>query len=167
MIAYIRIIRTKNFTARAIHLGMWLYAVLRFKKPTKSYNHSEIGYKSILGGNMTSGAVAEGVRTIKWKDYLKAHSKIEFLEYKILLKPHEWLRGKEYLGRAEGTKYEYENFWHHTIKIFTGIWKGSNRATELYCYEHVIRFLNATGVYNIDTNMNPYQFKIYADENLI
>jgi len=157
----ITIVRTYNFTAEAIHLGMWLWCVLRFKKPRKSYNHCEVRH-----GKLTSGAIAKGVVTRLWDSYIH-NKKIKWIDYELDLTEREWMKGQDYLIRARGTKYEFENFWHHTLKIFSGKWKGSNRATRLYCYEHGIRFLNATGKYNLDTNMNPYQFKIYADENLI
>lgn len=164
MRASITIIRTKNITARLIHLGMWLWAVLRFKKPTKSYNHCEVRY-----GEMTSGAIADGVKTRPWAYYLFEHRKkyFDWIDYELNLTEEEWKRGKEYLDKVEGTPYEFENFWFHAIYIFTGKWLGSTTNKKLYCYEHGIRFINAAKGLNLDTNMNPYQFRIWADNNLI
>ena len=163
MTIYIRLIRTHNFSARLIHVGMWLWAVLRFKKPVRTYNHCEIGYSE-----HTSGAIAGGVKTRLWKDYVKEHERryFDFVQYRIVLKPHEWDRGRYYLAKAEGTKYEYSNFLWHLVKIVTGAWKGDRSAKKLFCYEHCIRFLNATGRYHIDPYLNPCQFKRWADRNL-
>lgn len=49
----VTIIRTHNFSAKMIHVGMWIYAALRGKKITKSFNHSEVRF-----GRLTSGAYA-------------------------------------------------------------------------------------------------------------
>ncbi len=158
---YIRLIRSHNFTARLIHLGMWLWAVLRFKKIRRTYNHCEVGYD-----NLSSGAIAKGVKTRDWNVVLKEHKWMEWMEYKIELTQDEWIKGYSYLVDVEDTKYEFENFWWHLVKIITGKWKGSTKAKELYCYEHGIRFLNATGKYKLNNYMNPYEFKLWCDRNL-
>ena len=161
MIVNIRIIRTKNFTAKMIHFGMLLWALIRFKKIKKSYNHTEISYNKY-----SSGAVAEGVKTRLWTTYLKNHSVTEWINYYIIITPKQWNRGLLYLDAMEGVPYEVENFWWHLVKIIIGKWKGSKTAKELFCYEHSIRFLNATGEFDLDPYMNPYQFKIWADKNI-
>ena len=58
MIIYATTIRSFNFTAKMIHFGMWLWAILRNIKPQKCRNHAEIRYDFY-----TSGAIAEGVKT--------------------------------------------------------------------------------------------------------
>lgn len=159
----IAIIRTKNLSARIIHIGMWLYCVLRFIKPQRTYNHAEVKL-----GFFTSGAIPKKVKTRPWKEYL-AHYEDKFfrhIEYPVPLSEDEINKGLDYLNEVEGTPYEFENFWYHTIKIFKNVWRGSNTTRQLYCYEHVIRFLNATGKYDLDPFMNPYQFKVWADNNL-
>jgi hypothetical protein len=70
------------------------------------------------------------------------------------------------LDKAENTPYEFENFWWHLVKIITGKWVGSKTTKQTYCYEHGIRFLNATGKYTINPFLNPYEFKVWADKNL-
>jgi hypothetical protein len=53
----ITIIRTENFTAKAIHLGMWLWAKFRGLPVQKCFNHCEVRY-----AELTSGAIAKGVQ---------------------------------------------------------------------------------------------------------
>lgn len=160
----VTIIRTHNFSAKMIHVGMWIYAVLRGKKITKSFNHSEVRF-----GRLTSGAIGSGVRTRTWSSYLNNFlgKSIEWIDYRLVLSDEEWKAAYAYLERVEGTKYEYSNFWNHAIHIFTGKWKGRTTDKKLYCYEHVIRFLNATGKYYLDPVTNPYEFKVWADKNLV
>ncbi len=157
------LIRTHNFSARLIHIGMFLWAILRFKKPVKVYNHCEIRYD-----NYTSGAVAEGVKTRLWEDFIKEHKGkyFKYIEYDINLKPFEKNRVRFYLSKANGTKYEYSNFFWHTIKIILGKWYGNRSSKKLFCYEHCIRALNASGKFNLSPYMNPYEFKKWADKNL-
>lgn len=156
----VTIVRSYNISARIIQFGMWVWAKLR-KLPTyKTYNHCEIRYS-----NLTSGAIASGVKTRVWLDYVKEHKK-EWISYELNLTPQEIADGIKYLYKSENTPYEFENFWYHAIKIFTGKWEGSKKATELYCYEHAIRFMNATKKYNLPISMNPYEFKIWAENNL-
>ena len=157
----ISIIRTHNLTALLIHLGMFLHAVLRFRKPKRSYNHSEVRF-----GELTSGAIAEGVKTRSWPHYVAEHYGKYFRHYDYILEltDEEWGNGYEYLKQAEGTKYEYANFLYHAIKIFTGKWMGSKTTRQSYCLEHAIRFMNATGKYNLNVFMNPYEFEMLMDE---
>ena len=144
-----------------IHVGMWIYAALRGKKITKSFNHSEVRF-----GELTSGAIDKGVVTRDWNGYILS-KKASWINYKLDLTDEEWLKGYNYLLRVEGVRYEYSNFWNHAIHIFTGKWKGSTTDKKLYCYEHIIRFLNATGKYYLDPVTNPYEFKVWADKNLV
>lgn len=143
---------------------MWIYAALRGKKITKSFNHSEVRF-----GGLTSGAIDKGVVTRDWRSYLSSFvgKSIEWIDYQLILNDEEWETAYAYLKRVEGTKYEYSNFWNHAIYIFTGKWKGRTTDKKLYCYEHIIRFLNATGKYYLDPVTNPYEFKVWADKNLV
>ena len=142
---------------------MWLYAVLRFKKPEKCYNHFEVGF-----GEMTSGAIKEGIQVRKWDDYVKEHKGkfFKYVEYELNLNEEEKKKGLEYLKETEGTPYEFANFIWHFLKIITGKWEGNETDRKLFCYEHGIRFLNATGKYDLNPYLNPYQFKKWADKNL-
>jgi hypothetical protein len=159
----ITIIRTKNISAIAIHIGMWLWAVLRGLKTRKCYNHVEIRF-----GDETSGAISEGVKTRLWIDYLRKFNGkyFKYLDYNLELSDEEYEKGLNYLKNAEETPYEFENFWWHLVKIIFGKWYGSKTSRKTYCYEHAIRFLNSTGKYNIDPFLNPYEFKDWADKNL-
>lgn len=162
MFVSVTIIRTYNFTAKMIHLGMWLWCVFRALKPKKTFNHCEVRY-----GELTSGAIAEGVKTRPWAYYVHGIKKMQWENYCLELTEEQLRKGLAYLETAEGSPYEFENFWWHLVKIITGKWKGSKTTRQTYCYEHGIRFLNATGKYDLDPFMNPYEFNVWADTNLL
>lgn len=159
----ISLVRTKNITALIIHFGMFLYAVLRLKKPKVVYNHVEVRF-----GELTSGAIAKGVETRPWPYYVYEHKGKYFkhFDYELDLTDEEWAKGYAYLKSMEGVGYEYANFFYHAIKIFTGVWTGSRSTRQAFCLEHAIRFINATGKYKYDPFASPYQFEKWADKNL-
>jgi hypothetical protein len=140
---------------------MFLYALVRFMKPRRCYNHAEVRY-----GELTSGAIAQGIATRPWPYYVASKKRIEWIDYQLQLTDQEWQKGYAYLQLVEGRKYEYSIFWNHAVKIFTGRWKGRTTDKKLYCYEHVIRFLIATGKYNLHIFKSPYRFRMWADQNL-
>lgn len=156
------IVRTHNFSAKLIHIGMFLWYILRFKKPTYCYNHCELKY-----GDLTSGALAKGVISRNFDEYVSGLKKHKLKFYQIELTDEEYDNGMIYLKQAEGVKYEFANFLWHTVKIFTDRWYGSKSASELYCYEHVIRFLNATGKYKINPFLNPVEYEKLFNKILI
>jgi hypothetical protein len=147
------LVRSYNLSAIIIHIGMFLWYLLRFKKPSYCYNHCELKY-----GEMTSGAISKGVKSRNFKEYLKY--------FTIELTEKQYEKGMKYLKSSENTKYEFVNFLFHTLKIFTDRWYGSKTTAELYCYEHVIQFLNATGKYNIDPFLNPVEAEKLFKYNL-
>ncbi|WP_428743163.1 hypothetical protein [Tenacibaculum sp.] len=157
MIVEIKTIRTKTFTARIIHFGMFLWAIFNGLKLKQCYNHCEVKF-----GELTSGAIAQGIKTRKWQTYVDEHKGKYFKThtYNFTFSDEEWRKAQEYLNRAENTPYEFENFWYHAVKIFTGKWKGSTKPTELYCYEHGIRVLNCKNNIDLNTNLNPYEAEI-------
>lgn len=157
----IALVHTHNFTARLIQAGMWLWAVVRAKKPYKTWNHFEVRYD-----NLTSGAVGEGVITRPWEDYVQSKKFIEYIVYALPLTPEEQNKGLAYLQSVEGHKYEYAMFLWHFIKIICGHWHGAETQKKMFCYEHGIRFMNATGKYDLDPYLNPYEFKMWADAHL-
>ena len=156
----IRLIRTYNAIGLAIHVAMWIWCVIRGVKTAKVYNHLEIGF-----GELTSGAMREGVRTTKWEEYRNS-KRMDVIEYPLTITPDQELKGMHYINNAEHTPYEFENFWWHLVKIVTGKWKGSKTSRQTYCYEHGGRFLQKIG-YKLDIYMNPVEFKNWADKNLI
>ena len=155
----VSIIRSYNLTAKMIHLGMFLWCIFRFKKPKKSYNHCEIRF-----GNLTSGAIASGVKTRKWDNYYN-ESKKQVIDYELKLTNEEMFRSYLFLKSTENIPYEFENFLWHLIKIITGFWIGSKTNNHTYCYEHGIRWINNTFNVELDVFMNPWQFKEWADKN--
>lgn len=162
---YLSVIRSSNFSARLIQFGMWLYAVLRFKKPIKIYNHMEVRYGK--GGEISSGAISEGVKTRPWPEVLHHYRfRPEVKTYEIKLTNKEYRQVIDYLTKAENTKYEYSMFITHMLKIIFGVWLGGKSSKHLFCYEHGINALNATGKYNLSPYMNPYEFLKWADKNL-
>lgn len=146
------LVRSYNITARVIHLGMFLWYVIRFKKPKFCYNHLEVKY-----GDMTSGAISEGVKSRNFSQYLKDLGKYKLKIYNVYLTDRQYNKAMEYLKEAEDTEYEFENFFWHALKIFTDKWYGSKDTSELYCYEHGIECLNATGKYKINPYLNPVE----------
>lgn len=159
----ITLIRTKNISALAIHLGMWLYSSFRGLPSIKCYNHAEVRYD-----NLTSGAISPRVKTRKWDEYVRKYKGKYFkpLFYEIELNEEQWEKGKAYLHKTEGTPYEYSIFIFHPLKIYFNKWFGSKTDKRLACYEHMIRFLNATGKYDLDIFMNPYEFQVWGIDNL-
>lgn len=146
-----------------IHFGMFLWALLRNKKQVKCYNHCEVRYCG-----MTSGAVAKGVRMKPWEDYKEEHlgKYFKYKNYWIDVTPEQFEQVYAYLKAAEGTPYEFENFYWHFIKIITGKWKGSKTTRQTYCYEHGLRVLKILG-YEVDVFWNPYEFREWADKYLL
>ena len=162
---YIRLIRSKGITAYLIRLGMWLYAILRFKKPTKTYNHVEVGYG--VDGALSSGAIAKGIRIRPWNLVLKHYKgKVEVKSYIIPVTDVEYSKFLDYMLKVNYNKYEFGNFFLHLLKIIFGVWVGKRSTKKLYCYEHGIYALNATGKYNLDPYLNPYEFQKWADKNI-
>ena len=141
---------------------MWLWAILRFKRPTRTYNHFEVGYTDV----MSSGAVEDGIENRPFKTYLKEHPVLEVAEYEIFVTKKEYRNALKYVHESRGIKYEISNFIFHAIKIFTGLWLGSKTSKKLFCYEYGIRFLNHVKGYRLDPYMNPYEFKLWADKTL-
>lgn len=155
------LVRSYNITAKIIHVGMFLWYVLRFKKPKYCYNHAEIKY-----GDMTSGAISEGVKSRNFEQYLKDLGKYKLKKYTVELTKKEYERGMEYIKEAENTDYEFKNFFYHALKIFTDNWYGSTDSSELYCYEHVIRFLNESTKYYFNPFLNPVEAEKLFDIKL-
>lgn len=156
----ITLVRSHNFSAKLIHIGMFLWCILRLKKPVKTFNHIEIRC-----GEYTSGAVPEGVKTRKWEPYISRIKNVEWIDYELNITDSELKHGQMFLKMSEGIPYEFENFIWHLIKIITGVWVGSKSNNHTYCYEHVIRFLNYTFDLKLDPFLNPYEFKVWIDKH--
>jgi len=142
--------RTYNFSARIIHIGMWIYQVIRFKKPEKTYNHW-----MVLDDNTGYIIEAIGKGTIKRKRDLSD----EIVEYKF--------EGDlNYTNLQIGKKYEYSNFWWYFLDIIYLGWLGDKTDKKLNCTELVTRTLINSG-YNIGVFFNPFRLKKWCDKNLI
>jgi len=157
---HIATIRTYNLTARIIHFGMWLWYVLRGKKPRATYNHAEV-----ILGEYTYGAIGHGVRKIKWKDYIHNGKRKKVRIYPVFFSSQLHVElVRNYLENAIGTPYEFENFLEHGYKIFFGKWIGSRDDKELYCYEFAIKALNLT--YPPGNKLNPYMNPAEFEEEM-
>lgn len=169
------VIRSFNFTAKAIHLGMWLWAKFRGIPVQKCYNHTEIVWlDNVTNTWMTSGAIAEGIKTRPWEPYINHFKEVEWIEYPVELAAAQWHDTERYLLTAENTPYEFENFWWHLVKIITGKWKGSTTSRQSYCYEHTLRALKASRKFSkwfsnntLNLYMNPYEFVVAAEDKSI
>lgn len=151
----IRIERTYNFSAIIIHIGMWLYAILRFKKPIKTYNHALIIYEDNCWESIAKGVVKHSVL-----EHLKRfeNRKYEYLEKEIFLTKYQLDQMVVYLNYQVSKKYEFSNFLFHFIKILKNKWIGSKSDKKFNCYELVIRALNRTRKFKLDPFLNPYEF---------
>lgn len=150
----ILILRTQGIVPWIIHFGMRIFLRKNDLQSDWIPNHAEVKV-----GNTVSGAVAKGVKSRSYDSAYKKWHKPEIKAFPITLDEEQYRKGIEYLILAENTPYEFENFWYHARKVLWGGWKGSTTARELYCIEHAIRFLNATGVYGfINPYLNPVEF---------
>lgn len=147
---------TRNFSARLIQLWMWVDAIVHLEKPTFTYNHALIEHEGIMYEAIDEGVVcwskAEHYKQKKHKKGYKAYTvELDLTEDQVQLALH-------YLIDQLEKDYEFSNFLFHPIKTFFG-WLGSKSDKKQYCYELVIRTLNATGKYKIDLFLNPREFK--------
>ena len=133
---YLVLIHSTNFTARLIQLGMFLWCILRFKKPKYTYNHCEIVYGNNVYDFLSSGAIDEGIKTRSWLSVRKSYNNDFRFQVYELAKPSDLENAVKYLAETENIPYEYSNFFYHAVKIFTGKWLGSTNKNKLYCYEH-------------------------------
>ena len=141
--------RTKNFSARLIHVGMWLWQVLRFQNPEKVYNHWLIVFEGIQYEATDHGVI---------KNNRKLSG--DTVSYRILVDK----RAGDYLREQVDKKYEYANFLFHTLKIIFPKWLGNKTDRKHSCVELVTRTLRASG-YSIKTWSNPVELKNWFDED--
>lgn len=164
-------IRSYNFSARLIHIGMWLWAKLRGLSLKRCYNHTEIAWLDEESSKwMTSGAIGKGVKTREYLKYINSFSKAELSVYEFQLTEIQFTNMQNYLIKAENTPYEFENFYWHLVKIITGKWKGSKSTRQSYCYEHMLRAVKASRKFEkyftdktLDVFMNPYEFSVVSE----
>ena len=145
----IQAIRNKTFVPRAIHLGMWLYAVCNGYKPRKTYNHW-----SVIVDDVEYEALAEGV--VRHKYNPEKHE--DYIEWTLKGDP------KIYLEAQVGKHYEYSNFLFHTLRIIWPKWFGSWNDKKFSCIELCTRTMQLQG-YDVDKYMNPFELKRWLDEN--
>ena len=159
------LVRSFGILAKIIHAGMYLWYVIRARKPRKVYNHADIYIK-----NMVSGALAKGVTNRTYHEaYIKDDKRRELLIYDMGLSIRQ--EGKLYnfcLSQSE-TPYEYINFLRHTIDIFFGKWKGpkgKKAEKRVYCIEYAAMGINKVfpGSIKKPWKINPIRFKEYCDE---
>lgn len=153
----VRLEHTANFSARLIQFWMFIDALWHFKKPTFTYNHALIQDDSGVFEAIDKGVVYTGLST----HYSQKKYKLKFRDKSIYLglTEREEEKAIAYLISQVGKKYEYSNFLFHPIKTITGKWEGEKTDNRHYCYELVIRALNASGKYNLDPFMNPVEFE--------
>jgi hypothetical protein len=108
---------------------------------------------------MTSGSLKNGVISMQYKDYLSTLEGYEIIMKTEFLKPHEYQLALDYIKAVEGWRYEWEVFFWHAIKIFTGRYYGKEKLGRMACVKQVINTINATGKYNLDVNLNNYEFQ--------
>lgn len=152
----IRLEHTVNFSARLIQVWMFVDALAHFKRPTFTYNHALIEKNNRVWEAIDEGVVSTSLSMhFERKKYSnKFTDKVIELNLSVL----EEAGALAYLESQVGKKYEYSNFLFHPIKTITDKWEGEKTDNRHYCYELVIRALNATGKYNLDPFLNPREF---------
>lgn len=152
----IRLEHTANFSAKLIQFWMIVDALKNFKKPQFTYNHVLIEQNGIVYEAIDDGVVCNTLKEhFAHKKYSKKYDE-KIIE--LDLSQSETARALNYLNDQVGKLYEYSNFIFHPVKTITGKWKGEKTDNRHYCYELVIRALNATGKYNLDPFLNPREF---------
>ena len=152
----IRLEHTANFSARLIQFWMIVDALIRLKRPKFIYNHVLIESNGFVWEAIDAGVVNSTLSEhFSHKKYRKPYTdkviELDFSEAEKAL-------AIAYLNNQVGKKYEFSNFLFHPIMTLTGKWKGQKTDNRHYCYELVIRAMNATGKYNLDPFMNPREF---------
>lgn len=136
---------------------MFLWALLRNLPIKKTYGHCELVYEDPETGELLStGAIAEGVRTTDFIHVATAKKVIDLKEFEITLTYSQYRKFHEYLRKTNGKKYEFESFFWHFVKILTGKWFGSKSSKETVCFEYVLTGLKELG-YDVNVFMNPYE----------
>jgi len=152
----IRLEHTANLSARLIQVWMIADALKCLKRPSFIYNHILIENEGNVYEAIDEGVVCCSLaKHFSHKKYRKPY-KDEIID--IEFSEAEKARAIAYLNRQVGKKYEFSNFLFHPIKTITGKWKGQKTDNRHYCYELVIRAMNATGKYNLDPFLNPREF---------
>ncbi len=133
------LIRSYNFSARLIHIGMFIRYLLRFRKPQRVYNHAAIG----LSGNKISEALAHGIEYRDINCY--QNKRCEILIYEFPFSVQQLYIIDKDTKLYEGVKYQFINFIQFIPEIFLGIWLGRKKLKaddQLYCTEYVGLLIN-------------------------
>jgi hypothetical protein len=154
----IRLIHSKNFSARGIQIFMKLFCILRGIKPPKIiYNHALIYDEKTDELYEADFPHVVKMSFSKWKE--KKKNKTALIEMvNIEFTQDEEIEIKKYLEAQVGKHYEISNFWWHIAKVFTGKWYGRKDDKRHYCYELVLYALNTLKKNNFDAYLNPYEF---------
>jgi hypothetical protein len=142
---------TYHFSSRLVQIGMFLWQIIRFRKPRKIYNHW--GFK-IYDKDENYEAIAKGVEKTNRK--LASNNKI----WSVVIYPEAF----EYLNKQVGKKYEYSNFLFHAFRIIFPKWFGNKTDKRHSCVELVSRTLIKSG-YNINVWSNPVELEDWLNKN--
>ena len=139
-------------------------ALKNLKKPEFTYNHTYIEHNGIVWSADGEGIVKQPEEEhYKEKKFKRKYSTFSF---ELDFTEEELAKAIAYLDAQVGKPYEVLNFLWHPVKTITGEWLGSRTDKQLYCYELVIRALNASGKYNLYVFMNPREFFDYIHKSL-
>lgn len=154
--AYIVFVRSKGFLAKIIHFGMSLFQVLRLKKyPDKVFNHTDF-----LIDGWVSGAVGRGVTTESIAERYGNGQELRL--FKIEPGAGDISKLRNFIQEESPKKYQFDNFYNHAVKIFTGNWKGrtgDSAKDRYYCVEFCATGLNLMyeGMVEKPWEINPYE----------
>jgi len=164
----VKLIHTKNFSAKGIHFFMKLHCKLRkLNVPSVIYNHA-LFYDEKLG-EVYEASYPHVVKISidEWNNIEKNKTAIiKTLDLNFTCSETNSI--KKYLEKQVGKPYEIINFWWHILKVFTGKWYGAKHDKRHYCYELILHALNTLHKYNEDAYLNPYEFgkkfKVYDSD---
>lgn len=159
------LIHTHNFTAKLIQTGMKLYCIKnKLAIPDVIYNHALVYDPD---SDMIYEADFPEVVMISKADWMakKKNKKAVVKVIKLNISDRQKRSMLSYLTVQVGKSYELSNFIWHTLKIFTGRWNGNTTDKQHYCYELVIRALNAIWPSHFYEYLNPYEFNELSKKN--
>ena len=135
---------------------MLVDAVFHGEFSQKTYNHTFICDDKTIWEAVSAGVIRTNFNEhYSHKKYQKPFSSRHI---KLNLTPIERIRVINYLKEQEGKEYEFSNFIFHPLRTLFDKWLGKKNDKKLYCYELVIRAINASGKYDFDPYMNPREF---------
>jgi len=159
------LISSKNITAWLVKTGMKLFCIKNgLDIPKEIFNHAMIYDPDT---DLVYEAGFPKVVCISQSEWLnkKKNKKALIKVIRLNISDRQKRTMLSYLSVQVGKEYELSNFLWHTLKIFTGKWRGNVDDKQHYCYELVIRALNSIWPSHFYEYLNPFEFNTMAKKN--